>query len=398
MRKKHFLLAALMLLSVAVFAQDKVTIKGYVKFVEDGFKITVFQRSGTSRNVLAETLVNEDNTYSLEVPVGLPGEAVVDCGGWQSVNVWLEDEDLGIDFRGVDTAKVKIKNPPYVYVRGGKNNELMNLINYEGHRNYQRMIAISQSAYFAKFQDENEKSKLTVSLYGMNGDNFTAYMRYFAEHYTDRNSVLVAIASLNEEEDKELIEESLSKLENLSPVSKTLVDNLRKARAEKKAKQERMKVGNPAPAFTCQNPKGKNLSPAKYKGKVLVIDFWASWCGPCRKEIPNMKKYYEEFKGQDVEFLSVSIDAKEEAWRKALAEENMAWPQGWVKDAGKEVMSLYQFGGIPFILVIDKEGNIYKKNVRGENIRTAIQDCLDGKAASAPKTVSMGGMMMGASM
>ena len=111
-----------------------------------------------------------------------------------------------------------------------------------------------------------------------------------------------------------------------------------------------------------------------------------------------MKKYYEEFKGKDVEFLSVSIDAKEEAWRKALAEENMAWPQGWVKDAGKEVMSLYQFGGIPFILVIDKEGNIYKKHVRGENIKTAIQDCLDGKAASAPKTVSMGGMMMGASM
>ena len=66
MRKKHFLLASLMLLSVAVFAQDKVTIKGHVKFVEDGFKITVFQRGGTSRNVLAETRVNEDNTYSLE--------------------------------------------------------------------------------------------------------------------------------------------------------------------------------------------------------------------------------------------------------------------------------------------------------------------------------------------
>lgn len=109
-----------------------------------------------------------------------------------------------------------------------------------------------------------------------------------------------------------------------------------------------------------------------------------------------MKKFYEEFKGQGVEFLSVSIDAKEEAWRKALKEENMAWPQGWVKDGGKEVMDLYQFGGIPFILVIDKDGNIYKKNVRGEGIKTAIQDCLDGKKASAPKAISMG--MMGAAM
>lgn len=109
-----------------------------------------------------------------------------------------------------------------------------------------------------------------------------------------------------------------------------------------------------------------------------------------------MKKFYEEFKGQDVEFLSVSIDAKEDAWRKALKEEGMPWPQGWVKDAGKEVMDLYQFGGIPFILVIDKDGNLYKKHVRGEGIKAAIQDCLDGKKAAAPKTISMG--MMGAAM
>lgn len=398
MRKKHFLMTVLMLVTGFMCAQDRITIKGEVKFIDEGFKVTVFQRSGTSRKVLAETTVNADHTYSLEVPVSLPGEAVVDCGHWQSVNVWLEDENLDIDFRGIDTAKIKIKNPPYVYIRGGKNNELMNLINYENYRAYQRMIAISQNAYRAKFQDEAEKSKLSVSMYDMSSANAVAYMRYFAEHYTDRNSVLVAISSLSEDDDKALIDESLSKLEKLSPVSKTLVDNLRKERAEQKARIERMKVGNPAPTFTCQNPKGKTLSPAKYKGKVLVLDFWASWCGPCRQEIPNMKKFYEEFKDKGVEFLSVSIDAKEEAWRKALKDENMAWPQGWVKDAGKEVMDLYQFGGIPFILVIDREGNIYKKHVRGENIRTAIQDCLDGKEASAPKSVGMGGMMMGTAM
>ena len=398
MRKKNFLLASLMLLSVAVFAQDKVTIKGHVKFIEEGFKVTVFQRNGSSRNVLAETTVNDDHTYTVEVPVTSPGQATVDCGKWQDVTVWLEDENLEIDFRGLDTAKIKIKNPPYVHIRGGKNNELMNLINLELYRNYQRMIAISQATYRTQIPDEAEKKNLTSSLYGMNDDNYTAYMRYFAEHYADRNSVLVAIASLDEEKDAALIEESLSKVEQLGPTSKTLVDNFRKKRAEQKILRERMKEGNPAPAFTCVSPKGKTLSPDKYKGKVLVIDFWASWCGPCRKEIPHMKEYYEEFKDKGVEFLSVSIDANEEAWRKALKEENMAWPQGLAKEAGKEVKELYQFTGIPFILVIDKEGNIYKKRLRGEAIKKAIQDCLDGKAASAPKTVSMGGMMMGASM
>lgn len=397
MRKKHLLLAVLMLVSVGMYAQDKITIKGHVKFIEEGFKVTVFQRNGSTRNVLAETTVNPDHTYSLEVPVSAPGQAVVDCGKWQDVNVWLEDENLEIDFRGLDTAKIKIKNPPYVYIRGGKNNELMNLINYENYRNYQRLIAISQSTYRAQLPDDVEKN-LNFALYDMNGDNYTAYMRYFAEHYADRNSVLVAVSQLDEEKDAALIEEAFSKVEKLGPTSKTLVDNLRKERAEQKILRERMKEGNPAPAFTCESPKGKKLSPAKYKGKVLVIDFWASWCGPCRKEIPHLKEYYEEFKDKGVEFLSVSIDAKEEAWRKALKEENMAWPQGLAKDAGKEVKELYQFTGIPFIIVIDKEGNIYKKRVRGEAIKKAIQECLDGKAAAAPKAISMGGMMMGTAM
>ena len=166
MKKKYFLFAALILASLSIFAQNKVTIKGNVKFIEEGFKVTVFQRSGTTRTVLAETAVNPDHTYSVEVPVNMPGEAIVDCGQWQSVNVWLEDENLDIDFRGLDTAKVKIKNPPYVHIRGGKNNEVMNLINFESYRAYQRMIAISQATYRAKIEDEGYDACLQRSVAG----------------------------------------------------------------------------------------------------------------------------------------------------------------------------------------------------------------------------------------
>lgn len=393
---KSLLCMACLALSGVVGAQQTVTIQGNVKFIEGDFKMQVYRYSGTSKKVLAETSVNPtDHTYKLEVPVEEVGSAVLDCGKWQSVQVWLEDENMNVDFRGLDTAKIKIKNSPYVYIRAGKNNDLMNLINFGAYRNYQKMIAGSQAAYHAKFESDEEKQKLTSRFYDMLSEDSHVFMRYYAEHFADRNSVMVAISALNPETDKDLIETTLASLSASSDVSKALVEKYRKDQADKKARAERMKEGNPAPAFVCESPKGKKFGPDKFKGKVLVLDFWASWCGPCRQEIPNMKTYYEEYKDKGVEFLSVSIDAKKDAWEKAMREENMAWQQGWVKDGGKEVMDLYQFGGIPFILILDKDGNIYRKNLRGEGIKKAIDEVLEGKKnePAQKKTVVSMGMM-----
>lgn len=396
MRRKNLSVLALAMVSfLPAVAQQTITITGKVKFTDENFKIQVYQREGTSKKVLAEVPVAADKTYKIDVPVAEPGVAIVDCGHWQSVNVWLEDENMDINFRGLDTARIKIKNPPYVYINGGKKAEVMNMINFEAYRNYQHMIAVSQATYRAKIEDQKKSQELSMALYDAGSDNYRAHMRYITEHFADRSSVLAAISSLNAEKDKELIDEALATLSATSASNKQLVDNYLKKEAARKEAAERMKEGNPAPDFEFLTVKGKKTSLKKYKGKVLLLDFWASWCGPCRQEIPNMKKYYEEYKDKGVEFLSVSIDAKKDAWTKAMKEENMAWQQGWVSDAGKSVMNTYQFGGIPFIILIDKEGNIYKKLLRGEAIKQAIDEVLAGKKAGAKKTISMS---MGAAM
>lgn len=395
MRKfSMFILAVCSAWAFQASAQQTVTIKGKVKFTDKDFKVSVYQRSGTDKKILAEVPVNADNTYSITVPFDKPGVATVDCGHWQDVNVWLEDENMDIDFRGMDTARIKIKNPPYVYIRAGKKNEVMNLVNFVGYRGYQSMIAISQNVWRAKIDDEKTKNSLSSSLYDASGDNNRAWMRYLVEHYSDQTSVLVPIGCLDAEKNADIINPALARLEASSETAKQLVADYRKTKVEEKEMRERMKEGNPAPDFTFQTQKGKALSIKKLKGKMIVLDFWASWCGPCRKEIPNVKKYYAEYKDKGVQFLSVSIDAKKDAWTKALKEEQMPWMQGWTPDAGKAVMNTYQFGGIPFIILIDKDGNIYRKNLRGEEIKQAIDDCLAGKKVEKKVVKAIGAAMM----
>jgi hypothetical protein len=90
--------------------------------------------------------------------------------------------------------------------------------------------------------------------------------------------------------------------------------------------------------------------------------------------MPNMKKAYEQFSGKGVSFFNVSIDSKEADWLKALDEEKMPWDQVLAPEAGKEVMKLYQFSGIPFIVLLDKEGKILAKNLRGEQLIEKLKE------------------------
>ena len=111
----------------------------------------------------------------------------------------------------------------------------------------------------------------------------------------------------------------------------------------------------------------------EFRGKYLVVDFWASWCGPCRSEIPHMKDLYEVYKGKDIEFLSVSIDKSKNAWKKAMRQEDMAWPQLQAPGSGKDIMKEYQFSGIPYIILLDKEGKIVAKQLRSESLKKQLE-------------------------
>lgn len=387
----NLVLGSCLLLGVSsVSAQKTITIKGKVQFPENRFKMEIIERNGFDKTILDSCDVRPDGTYEFKMKVNRPGVYTLDCQKWQSVQFWAEDEDLEINFRGKDTAKIVIKNPPYVHINGGPNNELMNLINWDGYRGYQLMIAVAQGVYRIQGIDDQAKQQVSGKFYDMLGEESSARIKYLAEHYADRNSVLAVLARLGGEENAELVEKVVAKLEaknpNYAPLLKFKAD-----RAEAKAQRERLAEGKVAPEFSYPTPDGKkNLGPQDFKGKILVLDFWASWCGPCRQEIPHLKEAYKAYHDKGVEFFSVSIDKDGAAWRKAMKEENMPWEQAQAPKAGKDVMKLYQFSGIPYILVLDKEGKIVAKNLRGKALTDKLEEMLSGKKKQSIAMPMMG--------
>lgn len=382
--------SVLLAFSGEVNAQKTITIKGKVQFPYDRFNMEIIERQGFDKQVIDSCAVNPDGTYEFQMKVERPGVYTLDCQKWQSVSFWAEDEDLVINFRGMDTAKIVIKNPPYVYIQGGPNNEVLNLMNWDNYRGYQLMIGVSQNVYRIPGLDDAGKQEVSGKFYNLLGEESHARARYLAEHYADRNSVLAVLPMLRKPEDEALVEQVLKSLEAKNPHYAPLL-KYKADRTEAKAQQERLAEGKIAPEFAYPTPDGKkNLGPQDFKGKVLVLDFWASWCGPCRAEIPNLKEAYEAYHDKGVAFLSVSIDKDEAAWRKAMEEENMPWSQVQASKAGKDVMKQYQFSGIPYILLIDKEGRIVAKNLRGKALTDKIEEVLSGKKKESIVMPAMG--------
>ena len=159
---------------------------------------------------------------------------------------------------------------------------------------------------------------------------------------------------------------------------KDQLDAIDKAKNAPKPKPVAVNVGQIAPDFSAKTPQGVTVSLKESLGKVTVIDFWASWCGPCRKENPAVVALYNEFHAKGLNIIGVSLDKDAAKWKEAIAKDKLTWTQISNLQEWKDPIALqYKVKQIPTTYLLDETGKIIAKDLRGAELKAKIMELLN---------------------
>ena len=200
---------------------------------------------------------------------------------------------------------------------------------------------------------------------------FNTYRNTYINNNVNSPAILAALSNVNSEKEFDLFKQIINKLNKSfpeSPTSKMLVGHIAKLEAQKKV-DEKIGPGKIAPEIIVTGIDGKELKLSDLKGKVVLIDMWASWCGPCRRENPNVVKAYNKYNKDGFEVFSVSFDkpGMKARWLAAIQQDGLTWSYhgSELKGFNNQAARDYSVRGIPFTCLIDAEGKIIKTGLRG---------------------------------
>ena len=227
-----------------------------------------------------------------------------------------------------------------------------------------------QKVYQANLNDQ----KLVIQLQESKDASISRMNNTFIRLINEKSGSLVSLAVVQQLDSVKYADfyEQVAKA-----LTKKLSDNPWVISFHNKVKSmDNLSIGKPAPEITLNDPEGNSISLSSLRGKVVLIDFWASWCRPCRMENPNVVKVYNRYKNKGFDVLSISLDGVQQQqtpkqdWINAISSDGLIWKnhvsdlQGW----NSSMVALYGLQSIPFTLLIDKEGNILGKNLRDKEL------------------------------
>lgn len=361
MKIRNFIVLSAMTLAFAACQQNSYKIEGTAEGFNDGD--TLFVTTDLDTGLPTDTLVVKDGKFELQ------GKA--DTVMLTLIYSPKYDELGALFFAEPGTIRVKMSQTEGNSTIGGtKANEglqELNTLTSEYGKKMQEIVAV---LYDPNASEENKQQAL-LKEQQLRADLTTKVIEA-AEKNIDNELGFFLITSFSDDE-------------TFTPEKRReLIGKMPKAFRERNEikgleqmldASESISKDNTIPPFTLPTPEGNplNIMDEVSKNKVTILDFWASWCGPCRQEMPLMVELYKEYKEQGLGIVGISLDDNKEAWVKAIEELNLTWPQisdlkGW-KSAAAE---LFNVTAIPFTIIVDQQGNILKKELRGEELKQFI--------------------------
>ncbi|RFC53891.1 TlpA family protein disulfide reductase [Brumimicrobium aurantiacum] len=368
---RTFTLLVFTLLTTLGFTQEKETLllKGQI-FNTESDTLKLVQNDGKQNTVVEHISLDEKGFF--EKSVELPSH---------DFYVLSLEDNQGVNFiyQGEDTLKI--------YGDGSNLLQHTNIIGSPSSTALLDFVRIN-TAYKAKLDSANKYLQANKSQQKQIQQDFQpvyqAFMgqrELFIRQNGDSPALIGVIPSVNTDQEFELYESIVKQLGNSfgeSPTIKRIQAEF-EVNKQKRIKNMPIAPGDQAKEIALPNPEGDTLRLSDYKGKVVLLDFWAAWCGPCRRENPNVVKLYKQYNEQGFEVFSVSLDKDIDKWEAAIAQDNLIWDghvsdlQGWRSSAGKD----YKVSSIPFTVLIDREGKVIGTNFRGEALGEKLKEIFE---------------------